>query len=66
MRKAFIQLHFAVLLAVLPAYWERLITLNEGLLVWYRLLIMRSHFGFFFLHKETSKISIKECMKILE
>ena len=39
MRKAFIQLHIAVLLAGLTGVLGRLISLNEGLLVWYRLLI---------------------------
>ena len=39
MKKAFIQLHIAVFLAGFTAVLGRLITLNEGLLVWYRLLI---------------------------
>ncbi|HWB91340.1 MAG TPA: DMT family transporter [Puia sp.] len=39
MKKAFIQLHVAVLLAGLTGVLGRLITLNEGLLVWYRLLL---------------------------
>src|SRR6201996_55815 len=39
MRKAFIQLHIAVLLAGLTGILGRLISLNEGLLVWYRLLL---------------------------
>jgi drug/metabolite transporter (DMT)-like permease len=39
MRKAFIQLHIAVLLAGFTGILGKLITLNEGLLVWYRLLI---------------------------
>ena len=39
MRKAFIQLHIAVLLAGLTGILGKLITLNEGLLVWYRLFI---------------------------
>jgi drug/metabolite transporter (DMT)-like permease len=39
MRKAFIQLHIAVFLAGFTGILGRLITLNEGLLVWYRLLI---------------------------
>ena len=38
MKKAFIQLHIAVLLAGLTGILGKLITLNEGLLVWYRLL----------------------------
>jgi drug/metabolite transporter (DMT)-like permease len=39
MRKAFFQLHMAVFLAGFTGPLGRLITLNEGLLVWYRLLI---------------------------
>lgn len=39
MKKAFIQLHIAVFLAGFTAILGKLITLNEGLLVWYRLLI---------------------------
>jgi drug/metabolite transporter (DMT)-like permease len=39
MKKAFIQLHIAVFLAGFTAVLGRLIMLNEGLLVWYRLLI---------------------------
>jgi drug/metabolite transporter (DMT)-like permease len=39
LKKAFIQLHVAVLLAGLTGILGKLITLNEGLLVWYRLLI---------------------------
>jgi drug/metabolite transporter (DMT)-like permease len=39
MKKAFIQLHIAVFLAGFTGILGKLITLNEGLLVWYRLLI---------------------------
>ncbi len=39
MKKAFIQLHIAVFLAGFTGILGRLIHLNEGLLVWYRLLI---------------------------
>src|ERR687889_450377 len=38
MKKAFIQLHTAVFLAGFTGILGKLITLNEGLLVWYRLL----------------------------
>lgn len=38
MRKSFIQLHTAVFLAGFTGILGKLITLNEGLLVWYRLL----------------------------
>lgn len=39
MKKAFIQLHIAVFLAGFTAILGKLIQLNEGLLVFYRLLI---------------------------
>jgi drug/metabolite transporter (DMT)-like permease len=39
MKKAFIQLHIAILLAGFTGVFGKLITLNEGLLVWYRMLI---------------------------
>lgn len=39
MKKAFLQLHAAVFLAGFTGIMGRLITLNAGLLVWYRLLI---------------------------
>jgi drug/metabolite transporter (DMT)-like permease len=39
MRKAFLQLHMAVFLAGFTGVLGRLITLNEMLLVWYRMLI---------------------------
>ncbi|MDQ6477928.1 DMT family transporter [Dyadobacter sp. LHD-138] len=39
MRKAFIQLHISILLAGFTGVFGKLITLNEGLLVWYRMLI---------------------------
>lgn len=39
MRKSFLHLHIAVLLAGFTAILGKLIGLNEGLLVWYRLLI---------------------------
>jgi drug/metabolite transporter (DMT)-like permease len=39
MKKVFFQLHIAVLLAGLTGVLGKLISLNEGLLVWYRLLL---------------------------
>jgi drug/metabolite transporter (DMT)-like permease len=39
LKKAFIQLHIAVLLAGFTGILGKLITLNAGLLVWYRLLL---------------------------
>jgi drug/metabolite transporter (DMT)-like permease len=39
MKKAFLQLHAAIFLAGFTGILGRLITLNEGLLVWYRMLL---------------------------
>ena len=39
MKKSFLQLHVAVFLAGFTGILGRLISLNEGLLVWHRLLI---------------------------
>lgn len=39
MKQAFIKLHLSILLAGFTGVFGKLITLNEGLLVWYRMLI---------------------------
>ncbi|MDH6305949.1 drug/metabolite transporter (DMT)-like permease [Parabacteroides sp. PF5-5] len=39
MRQAFIKLHISILLAGFTGIFGKIITLNEGLLVWYRMLI---------------------------
>ena len=39
MKKAFLQLHIAIFLAGFTAIFGRLITLNEAVLVWYRMLL---------------------------
>jgi drug/metabolite transporter (DMT)-like permease len=65
MRKAFIQLHIAVLLAGFTGVLGRLITLNEALLVWYRLLITAvTLWILFFFLKKIKRISLNECAKI--
>lgn len=65
MRKAFLQLHGAVLLAGFTGILGRLITLNEGLLVWYRLLFTSLTLWFlFFLRKKLQRISLREIVKI--
>jgi drug/metabolite transporter (DMT)-like permease len=66
MRKAFLQLHAAVLLAGFTGVLGRLITLNEGLLVWYRLLISSfTLWILFFLRKKIVRISFFELLKIV-
>jgi drug/metabolite transporter (DMT)-like permease len=65
MRKAFLQLHIAVLLAGFTGVLGRLITLNEAILVWYRLLFTAiTLWILFFFLKKISTISIRECAKI--
>ncbi len=60
MKKAFIQLHIAVFLAGFTAILGKLITLNEVLLVWYRLLISVVTLGLLlYLKNEFKKLSIK-------
>lgn len=65
MRKAFLQLHGAVLLAGFTGILGRLITLNEGLLVWYRLLFTSlTLWVLFFFRKKLQRVSFGEIMKI--
>src|SRR5918993_813521 len=66
MKKAFIQLHIAVFLAGFTAILGKLIGLNEGLLVWYRLLLTVVILGgLMYFKKQLELISFKEAMKIL-
>lgn len=65
MRKAFIQLHTAVFIAGFTAILGKLITLNEALLVWYRLLFtIITLWVLFAFQKKLQRISAKEMMKI--
>ena len=65
MRKAFIQLHIAVLLAGLTGVLGRLISLNEGLLVWYRLaLTAPSLWLLAFLNKQAVRIDRRDMWRI--
>jgi drug/metabolite transporter (DMT)-like permease len=65
MKKAFLQLHAAVLLAGFTGILGRLITLNEGLLVWYRLLItVITLWVLFFSTGKIQRISSRELLKI--
>ena len=65
MRKAFFQLHIAVFLAGFTGILGRLITLNEGVLVWYRLLISSITMWILFsLMKRVQRISVKDMFRI--
>ena len=65
MKKAFLQLHIAVFLAGFTGILGKLITLNEGLLVWYRLLITSATMWILFsLTKKLQKISWQDILKL--
>jgi drug/metabolite transporter (DMT)-like permease len=65
MKKALIQLHIAVFLAGFTAILGKLITLNEGLLVWFRLLITVVTLGaILFFRKQLLSIPFKDVLKI--
>src|SRR5215831_6786319 len=65
MKKAFLQLHVAVWLAGFTGVLGRLITLNEGLLVWYRLLISSlSMWILFSLTNKLQRLSKKDILKL--
>lgn len=65
MKKAFIQLHIAVFLAGFTGILGRLITLNEGMIVWYRLLFTAATMWILFgLMKKLHKIPLIDILKI--
>jgi drug/metabolite transporter (DMT)-like permease len=65
MKKAFLQLHIAVFLAGFTGLLGRLITLNEGMIVWYRLLLTAATMWILFgLMKKMQKIVITDILKI--
>lgn len=65
MRKAFFQLHTAVFLAGFTAILGKLITLNEGLLVWYRLLItVVTLWILYYFRKKIKRVSLKTALNI--
>jgi drug/metabolite transporter (DMT)-like permease len=65
MKKAFIQLHLAVFLAGFTGILGRLITLNEGMIVWYRLLITAVTMWLLFSRlKKLQPISLADIFKI--
>ncbi|MEJ7823379.1 MAG: DMT family transporter [Chitinophagaceae bacterium] len=64
MKKAFIQLHIAVFLAGFTAILGKLITLHEGMLVWYRMLItVITLLAFLYFRKELKIIPLKSTFK---
>ena len=65
MKKAFLQLHLAVFLAGFTGILGRLITLNEGLLVWYRLMFSSATMWLLYLlMKRIQRISAIDMLRI--
>ncbi len=66
MKKAFFQLHISVFLAGFTGILGRLITLNEGMMVWYRLLITALTMWVLYavFSKRLQKISWQDILKI--
>lgn len=66
MKKAFLQLHLAVLLAGFTAILGKLIELNEGYLTAYRMLMSAVILALFlFFRKELKPVSLKNMLKLL-
>ncbi len=64
-QKAFIQLHVSVFLAGFTGILGKLITLSEGLLVWYRILFTLVIFGIILISmKKFEKVSLMDGLKI--
>jgi drug/metabolite transporter (DMT)-like permease len=65
MKKAFIQLHIAVFLAGFTGILGRLISLNEGMIVWYRLLFTAATMWVLFgTRKKLHKLPVNDILKI--
>lgn len=65
MKKSYLQLHAAVLLAGFTGLFGRLINLNEGLISWYRLLISAIVMGgYLYITQKNKAISWTEHLKI--
>ena len=66
MKRAFLQLHIAVFLAGFTGILGRLISLNEGMLVWYRLLITSITLWAIWIFKKNKSVPRrKEIIKII-
>lgn len=65
MKQAYIKLHLSILIAGFTGILGKLIVLNEGLLVWYRMLITAILlFLFLWLNNKFKKVTLKEMFKI--
>jgi drug/metabolite transporter (DMT)-like permease len=65
MKKAFLQLHIAVFIAGFTGILGRLISLNEGMIVWYRLLFTAiTMWVLFALMQKIQRLSLGQILKI--
>lgn len=65
MKKAFLQLHLAVFLAGFTGILGRLISFNEGMIVWYRMLITAATMWVLFgLMKKVKRVPAADILKI--
>ena len=65
MKEAFIKLHVSIILAGATGIFGKLITLNEGLLVWYRMMFATLLFSIIlYFKKELHKIAFGDTLKI--
>lgn len=65
MKQAFIKLHISIILAGFTGVFGKLISLNEGLLVWYRMLITSVLlFVLLILWKKFQKLPLKDMLRI--
>ena len=65
MKKAFLQLHMAIFLAGFTGILGRLITLNEGMLVWYRMLFtIIALWLIVFISRNRESVTQKELVKM--
>lgn len=65
MKQAFIKLHLSILIAGFTGIFGKLITLNEGMLVWYRMLITSVLLLIILgVSKKLQKVSFREVLRI--
>ncbi|WP_165020689.1 MULTISPECIES: DMT family transporter [unclassified Dysgonomonas] len=65
MKQAFIKLHLSILIAGFTGIFGKLITLNEGLLVWYRMLITAILLFFMlWISKKLQRVPLKDMLRI--
>lgn len=66
MKKAFLQLHSAIFLAGFTGILGRLITLNEGLLVWYRMMIASIvMLAILYIGKKLQRLSFRQLLPVV-